>query len=654
MSTALAVFENFNELARIPLIRNMLDWAEQEIILPDGPFKGHRFKASRQPATRLYLHALSHLGYRQNLQLGPSQGGKTLTGSVIPLAYNNFELKETAVFGVPDGKIARDKYSIDIKPVLDATQYADLMPTSGKGSRGGLVDDLIQFKNGASLRFMTAHGDDQNRAAFTTRILVVTEMEAFGKSGASSEEGRKLAQLRARLGAYSDQAIEYLECTVQTTKSITWTEYLRGTQSRCAYPCHTCGEYVTLSREHLVNWQDAESAPQARREARFCCPSCAAMWDDKQRKASLQRMILVHDGQTVDRDGVVHGEPKETELFSFRWTAAENMFFTIGDIAIKEWTAAREDNDEMAEREVLQFVWAHPVPPSAEALIDLDVDYLTKRTSTNGRGILPHDTVAIGCAMDLGLHAAHWVCVALRETGQTETVDYGVIEVLSQSMGMDAGIRTACNEFGVLCGDGWAFEDGRVMHPAERWIDSGGEWTRIVYEYCRGTGWRYRPVKGRGVSQDKATRYTEPRQTTTSVIYLGEGYHIAHLKEHDVILVEINADEWKTRLWKGLAAPAHDDHAHVIFAAPPKTHFSYAKHLLAEEKQDIYVQGKGVVEQWVKVNRNNHWLDGTYMAKCAAHHALATQPLQKQVKAQTVKASPLRTADGRPYLVTER
>src|SRR5262245_26022230 len=108
---------------RAPRVRTMQAFAEQEIIIPDGPFKGRRFRVARQPFTGLWLAAVdagsgpAGLGravdgprFRFFATTGPSQSGKTLLTTLVPLTYHLFEIGETVGFALPDMDMADDKW----------------------------------------------------------------------------------------------------------------------------------------------------------------------------------------------------------------------------------------------------------------------------------------------------------------------------------------------------------------------------------------------------------------------------------------------------------------------------------------------------------------------------------------------------------------
>lgn len=90
----------------------MRDFAEQEIIIPEGPHAGRRFRCSRQPYTKLWFDEVDSSRWMRCVATGPTQSGKTLSCFVIPLLYHLFELSETVICGLPDMDMAADKWCL--------------------------------------------------------------------------------------------------------------------------------------------------------------------------------------------------------------------------------------------------------------------------------------------------------------------------------------------------------------------------------------------------------------------------------------------------------------------------------------------------------------------------------------------------------------
>jgi len=134
----------------------MRQFAEQEIIIPDGEYKGRRFTCARQPFNALWFDAVDSGNWTRLWATGPSQTSKTLVCFIIPLLYHLFEVGETVICALPDMNMAADKYHADILPAIASSKYADLLPTKGPGSRGGGGKiESVTFKNGVTLKFMS-------------------------------------------------------------------------------------------------------------------------------------------------------------------------------------------------------------------------------------------------------------------------------------------------------------------------------------------------------------------------------------------------------------------------------------------------------------------------------------------------------------------
>ncbi|MEZ6152364.1 MAG: phage terminase large subunit family protein [Pirellulaceae bacterium] len=178
----------------------MRQFAEDEIVLPSGPFAGSRFRCHRQPYTGLWFDQVDSGQFSRFVATGPTQSGKTIACFVIPLLYHLFEQGETVICGLPDMDMATDKWREDLLPIIERSKYRDQLPKQGSGSRGGLVQSL-QFRNGATLKFMSGGGGDKSRAAFTSRVVVITETDGMDEPGRNSRESDKISQLIARTRA---------------------------------------------------------------------------------------------------------------------------------------------------------------------------------------------------------------------------------------------------------------------------------------------------------------------------------------------------------------------------------------------------------------------------------------------------------------------
>ncbi len=372
---------------RAPRVRTMRQFAEDEIVIVEGPFAGRKFRCDRQPFSGLFFDAIDSGLYNRSAVVGCVQGGKSLIGYVIPLLYHNFELQETAICGVPTIDVANDKWAEEFLPVTRASRYEKFLPRTGEGSRGGKIKSAVRFVHGVTLKFMSALSPI---LSFTSRVVGMTEIDQYDQAGSTSRETDPVSKLEARAKAFDDRKRIYMECTCTTATGRIWQEYTGGTQSRICCPCPHCGQHVTPEREHLVGWEGAETIEDARDAAHFVCPACAAPLSEAERKTMNARARLVHHGQEISPDGTITGDPPRTKTLGFRFSAFNNLFWSPGSIGADEWAAQRAEDEENAEREMCQFIWAVPWQPPDLDLIPVDAETIRRRTAGGKeRGIVP-------------------------------------------------------------------------------------------------------------------------------------------------------------------------------------------------------------------------------------------------------------------------
>jgi hypothetical protein len=376
------------------------------------------------------------------------------------------------------------------------------------------------------------------------------------------------------------------------------------------------------------------------------------------------RAVLVHRGQTVDRDGVVHGELPETDTLGFRWNAFNNLFWTAGDVGAKEWQARFVTRTEDAEKELRQFYWAIPYDPPEVTMTPLQPEDILRRATGTKRGIIPDGTTAIAVGIDTGKWRLHWVAVALRANGGGTVLEYDSQVVESDRLGLRAGLVDALGKLRTYFDSGWPDMGGQLYVPQQVWIDCGYyEHTDAVYEFCRDANpglnignARYRPAKGYGADQQFATRYATPREVNHEVRWIGEEFHLSMLARAQQFLVHVNADHWKSKLHQALAMPADQAKAVMLYeAADSMEHLEYSEHLTAEEQREVIdARGRPAVVG-VRVRRKNHLLDASYTALAASHFVLETQRIAaEEAKAAKGPRPPVTTPDGRPYFLLDR
>lgn len=666
----------FFAASRAPKVRSIRQFAEEEIIIPSGDFEGYRYKCDRQPFTRLWFDEIDRGHWWEHWATGPSQSSKTLSCCLVVLCYILFELRETVIFSVPDMNLAGDKWRRDLLPVIGHTRYRDLVPTIGSGSRGGFPD-LVGFKNGAYLKFMGAGGGDKQRAAFTSRFVVFTELEEFGRRGAESDESNKLEQVMARVKGYDRSRTRVFgECTVTVEDGVTWSRYSVGSAASIALKCPHCPEWVIPKgtdedRKLLVGWHEAKDELEAFEKAAFACWHCGQPWSETERLTANREALLVHRGQRIEGDLVV-GELPRTVGLGFRWTAIHNCMVPPGNTAIEEFRLVQETNEsakEEKERALHQFVWCIPHQPAAIDLTALKISEVTERVGGTPRGVMPADATLLTLFIDTGKWKCHWLALASRPDATATIIDYDLFQPETGRLGTARALAAALREFFDLAQQGWSCGQG-LRAPDCVFIDSGyEEHTDAVYRFCMDAAtnprapWRWYPCKGYGAGQERDILFHGATKTGAAVQYVGEEMQVRLLPEPGTYLVEINADHWKTRVHQALKVERGQPGSLSLYEAMPGAHVGIANHFTAERQIEEFVPGvgrnKGMIRRWERVRRNNHWFDcaaGAMAAAsfCGAKLVPAAKPRTDQATKGTTEDRGVELPDGRRFHVLTR
>jgi phage terminase large subunit GpA-like protein len=671
IGAAKAEFHWLFRQAKTPRLRSMAEFAEQEIVLPKGHYRRTLMTRDVQPFSFLLLDEIDTGRWSRIIVVGCVQSGKSTVAFGVVIVYYLVECNESVVIGAPTMIVCEDKYRKEIEPIFRASRYRDLLPTQGKGSQGGFAEE-ITLTTGAAMKFMAAKGGDERRSSYTARCIVLTEVDKCDTAGETSRETDPVSQMEARSLSYlEDERRFHAECTVSVPNGRIWKEYNAGTASRIACPCPHCGEHVTPEREHLVGWEDAESEAEARKKAYFCCPECGHRITAEERVAMNRHAKLIHKGQTIDEQGVIHGDLPATRTLGFRWNAFNNMFWSAAEIAAKEWNAKHATSGEEAlEKELCQFYWSIPYQSPDFDATPLRADDVRRRFSQRRftKGIVPSDAEQFVAAIDLGKRFCSWMAMASRPGCRRHFVEYGTFEVPSDSMMPDKALMLALRNFrDEVVLPGWQASDGDAMLPGVVFLDAGW-YPQVVYEFCRESGNRFRPAIGYGLSQNnrRYRTYRKPSKTGTEVKLIGEEYHVVWSPKERLFRIDFNADYWKTQLFAGLRTPPADkdgnpnDGAVQFFYSPnANEHLSVAKQFTAEHPQEVFTPGVGTELKWIKDKKKNHHLDNASNNLVAAH-LLGARLLNKPTPAASStpkdaeESKPFLTPDGRPYLLTDR
>jgi hypothetical protein len=237
------------------------------------------------------------------------------------------------------------------------------------------------------------------------------------------------------------------------------------------------------------------------------------------------------------------------------------------------------------------------------------------RMSGLNRFELPkEEDVRIVCGIDVGKFFSHWCKVAIHGNATCHVIDYGVME----THGLSAQSETEAVQKALVTSlEQWRI-DIQAENPPEFCLIDSGDYSDAVYEFVRRVGSPFAASKGW-----ESARLVFTGESTPTRLFFEECRADFQAKER-IWLYNLNSEYWKQQVHQRFvtstrneAGQLNDGSLSVWSTTDRKEHLSFAHHIVAEERREVFKEGKGLVKSWVKTNKNNHWLDATALALCA-------------------------------------
>jgi phage terminase large subunit GpA-like protein len=125
--------------------------------------------------------------------------------------------------------------------------------------------------------------------------------------------------------------------------------YARGDRRRLYWPCPSCGSYFE-GNFRMLRYENRDVDASIR----MLCPAvdCDYQIHPDERYDMLKRAKWVKDFQTIDKDGIIHGDGPRTKIASFWLNGVAAAFVTWAELA-HNYIAANEAYERTGEEEAL-------------------------------------------------------------------------------------------------------------------------------------------------------------------------------------------------------------------------------------------------------------------------------------------------------------
>lgn len=343
--------------------------------------------------------------------------------------------------------------------------------------------------------------------------------------------------------------------------------YNRGDRRRFYWQCPSCYEWFEPSMANMVGYRDDTDYVKASENARLQCPHCQTLIEpDKKRALNIGGKWL-KDGQTIDKDGVIHGEGRNSRIASFWLEGPAAAYQTWAQLTYKLLTAEHEfemTGSEETLKAVTNTDWGLPYLPRS-ALEQRRSDELMERREETEKRTVPYGCRFLLAAVDVqGGRNRRFVVqiVGYGENSERWLIDrYNIKSSMrSNSDGESLPIDPSAypEDWDLLISDvlnkQYRIEglEGGFMPILAMAVDSGGEdgVTDNAYKFWRrckrdGLSKRVYLVKGDSTKRQKLITRTYPDNTSRSD---------RHAKARgDVPLYLLQTDQLKDRISNALS-----------------------------------------------------------------------------------------------------
>jgi phage terminase large subunit GpA-like protein len=424
------------------------DWIEANIVLPEGT-SALPGKVRLWPYQRAIADAISDpLIERVTLVKAVRLGFTTILTGAIGSYVANEPCPVLAL--LPTESDARDYVVSDIEPIFAATPA--LRGTLSADTEDGERNTLLHRRfPGGSLKIVAARAP-RNLRRHTARILIVDEADACE----TGPEGNPIRLGERRTLSFGNRKIIIGSTPLFEDTSNVLRAYGESDGRVFEVPCPECGAF------HEIAWADIIWEPDRPETARFKCPSCSALIDER-RKPSL----VASGYWRATRPEIKHHA-------GFRLNALVSLLANASWAKLAaEFIAAKDDPAELQV-----FVNTALAQGWRQAGAEIDESALASRAEPFGLDAIPRECLVVTAGVDLQDDRAEiticgWtrenVCLVLGHV-----VIWGSPDDDTLWLELDELLKTK-----------WKHPHGGSLRIDAAAIDSGdGEWTDRVYSFA--------------------------------------------------------------------------------------------------------------------------------------------------------------------------
>lgn len=381
-----------------------------------------------------------------------------------------------------------------------------------------------------------------------------------------------------------------------------WRLFQQGTRHHFAWRCPHCEEYFIPMRAHL-RWPKGATPAQAKRSAYVQCPwGCADPILDHHKPEMIAGGIMIAPGQTIEDAQTEQNEPDNSTWSS--WASGLcSPFVTFGERAERLLNAQLSGEEDKIQT-VVNAGFGELYTPGATGDLPEWKEIVSHRLPYR-REQAPAGVLRVVAGVDVQKRSLVYVVRGFGSRGTSWLLDYGYFlgSTSEPEVWHDLTLKMMSPIAGLIIEKVFIDSGFRPNKP-----DAGDE--HKVYEWAHRHSFLAMPTKGRDTLGGKPF-------SVSKIEVKPDG----KLSPYSIDLVHINTDFFKGLVHSRLKTPTHDENgmispgAFFLFSQDEDAYEDYARQLISE----VRVMGDKFKPEWVKRQKDNHFLDAEALAAAAAY-----------------------------------
>lgn len=390
-----------------------------------------------------------------------------------------------------------------------------------------------------------------------------------------------------------------------------WRLFQQGTRHHFAWPCPHCEEYFVPMFKHL-RWPEGASPSKAKKEAFVQCPSCGGVIEDHHKPQMIAEGVQIAPGQTVEDAKAEINEP-ENSTWSCWTSGLCSPFVKFGDRAERYLNAFLSGEEDKIQTVMnagfgeLYTAGAGGELPQWREVLNHKQGYARRAPEA------PIGVLRVVAGIDVQKRSLIYVIRGFGARGTSWLLDHGYLygNTSEPKVWNDLSLLMTQPIGGLIIER--AFIDSG-FRPEKK--DAGDE--HKVYEWAHRYDYMVFPTKGRDTLGGRP-------YSVSKIEVRPDGSKLPW----SINLVHINTDFFKSLVQSRLRLP--QDHPGAFFVHNDADE-DYARQIVSE----VRVLGDKLKPEWVKRQKDNHFLDCEALAAAAAY-SLNVQSIPEGVERNHTK-----------------